>query len=155
MKILRCAFVVTLLCLLIPGVVHAQAQKLDDSASQVLGGIVRMQWLDPAPSASGSNLVAGQVTVLVSLDVAAWRGRNVRIYQVLGKQAMPMRAEWSARGPLMPGAMADGERALVYSGPILEDRLSDTFVITIVADGNLLERTETLDFSFEIELEGQ
>lgn len=132
-----------------------QAQPVDDSASQVLGGLVRMQWLDPAPVAGASNLVAGQVTVLVSLDVSPWRNRNVRIYQRLAKQAAPMRVEWTARGPLMPGAMADGERSLVYAGPVTGDRLADTFVITVFADGQLLEKPELLDFSFELELEGQ
>ncbi|GGA70329.1 hypothetical protein GCM10011521_05570 [Arenimonas soli] len=128
-------------------------QRVDDSASQVLGGLVRMQWLDAAPG--NGNLMAGQVTVLVRLDTSPWLGRNVRIYQVLAKQATPVRVEWSARGPLLPGAFSDGERALVYAGPVTEGSLSDTFVLTIFADGNLLERPEVLDFYFEIELEGQ
>lgn len=132
-----------------------QAHPVDDSASQVLGGLVRMQWLDAAPVAGASNVVAGQVTVLVSLDVSPWRNRNVRIYQRLAKQAMPVRVEWTARGPLMPGALADGERSLVYAGPVTADRLSDTFVFTLFADGQLLEKPELLDFSFELELEGQ
>ena len=129
------------------------AQRVDDSGSQVLGGLVRMQWLDASPGSS--NLMAGQVTVLVRLDVSPWVGRNVRIYQVLAKQATPVRVEWTARGPLLPGAFADGERALVYAGPVTENSLSDTFVLTIFADGSLLERPEVLDFYFEIELEGQ
>lgn len=128
-------------------------QRVDDSASQVLGGLVRMQWLDAAPGQG--NLMAGQVTVLVRLDTSPWLGRNVRIYQVLGKQATPVRVEWTARGPLLPGAFSDGERALVYAGPVTSGTLSDTFVMTIFADGGLLERPEVLDFHFEIELEGQ
>lgn len=129
------------------------AEPVDDSASQVLGGLTRLEWVDPAPGAS--NLMAGQVTVLVRLDVSPWQGRNVRIYQSLAKQTMPLRVEWTARGPLLPGALADGERALVYAGPITTPSLTDTFVLSIYADGQLFERPEVLDFSFEIELEGQ
>ncbi|GAB2659454.1 hypothetical protein [Arenimonas aestuarii] len=128
-------------------------QRVDDSASQVLGGLVRMQWMDAAPG--NGNLMAGQVTVLARLDTSPWLGRNVRIYQVLDKQATPVRVEWTTRGPLLPGALSDGERALVYAGPVAEGSLSDTFVLTIFADGSLLERPEVLDFHFEIELEGQ
>ena len=142
--------------LLLPAATWAQqAHPVDDSASQVLGGLVRMQWLDPAPVAGASNLVAGRVTVLVSLDVSPWRNRNVRIYQHLGKQATPVRAEWTARGPLLPGAVNDGERALVFAGMVTTDRLSDTFELTLYADGTLLDKPELLDFSFELELEGQ
>ena len=144
------------LTLLAPALASAQqAQRVDDSASQVLGGLLRMQWLDPAPVAGASNLVAGQVTVLVNLDVSPWRGRSVRIYQTLDKQALPVRVEWTARGPMLPGAMADGERSLVFAGVPTADQLSDTFVFTIFADGSQLDRPELLDFSFELEVEGQ
>lgn len=129
------------------------AERVDDSGSQVLGGLTRLEWLDPAPG--NNNLMAGKVTVLVRLDVAAWQGRNVRIYQALDRQPMPVRVEWTARGPLLQGAMADGERALVYAGPLSGPILSDTFVLTIYADGQLFERPEVLDFTFEIEREGQ
>lgn len=148
-------------CILLLGLLSASlsafsalaAERVDDSGTQVLGGLTRLEWMDPSPGAS--NVMAGQVTVLVRLDVSPWQGRNVRIYQRLSKQAMPVRVEWTARGPLLPGAMADGERALVYSGPVTGATLSDTFVLTILADGQLFERPEVLDFSFEIELEGQ
>jgi|TARA_R100000455_G_scaffold13388_1_gene6057 hypothetical protein len=129
------------------------AERVDDTGTQVLGGLTRLEWVDPSPGAS--NVMAGQVTVLVRLDVSPWQGRNVRIYQTLSKQTMPVRVEWTARGPLLPGAMSDGERGLVYSGPVTGPTLSDTFVLTILTDGQLFERPEVLDFAFEIELEGQ
>lgn len=129
------------------------AERVDDSGSQVLGGLTRLEWASTAPGAS--NLMTGQVTVLVRLDVAPWQGRNVRIYQALDPQSTPVRVEWTARGPLLPGAMADGERSLVYAGPVTGTTLSDTFVFTVHADGQLFERPEVLKFSFEIELEGQ
>lgn len=144
---------VALLLVLAPVHSPLAAERVDDSGSQVLGGLTRLEWASAAPGAS--NLMTGQVTVLVRLDVSPWQGRNVRIYQALNRQSMPVRVEWTARGPLLPGAMADGERSLVYAGPVTGTTLSDTFVFTIHADGQLFERPEVLDFSFEIELEGQ
>ena len=56
-------------------------------------------------------------------------------------------------GPLLPGTLRDGERTLVYSGPIASNRLEDTFRMTIQADGERVLRPQDLVFSFEIELE--
>lgn len=131
---------------------QAQAVRIDDSSSQVLSGLVRMKWENPAPG-SGDMLV-GQVTVLVRLDTSPFKGRSGRIYHVLGRQATPVEASWTARGPLLPGAVSEGERTLVYAGPITTDLIEDTFVLTIRADGNLLSRPEQLEFSFEFEAEG-
>lgn len=131
---------------------HAQAVRIDDSSSQVLSGLVRMKWENPAPGSS--DMLVGQVTVLVRLDTSPFKGRSGRIYHVLGRQATPVEASWTTRGPLLPGAVSEGERTLVYAGPITTDLIEDTFVLTIRADGNLLSRPEQLEFSFEFEAEG-
>jgi len=131
----------------------AQAVRLDDSGSQVLTGLVRMKWEDPTPGRS--DMLVGQVTVLVRIDTSELRGRSGRIFHVLGRQATPVEASWTARGPLLPGQLKDGERALVYSGPINTDLLEDTFVLTLRADANLLSRPEQLNFHFEFEADGQ
>ena len=141
------------LFLLSAGAARAQAVRLDDSASQVLTGLVRMQWEDPAPGRS--DMLVGQVTVLVRIDTSELRGRSGRIFHVLGRQATPVEASWTARGPLLPGQLKDGERALVYAGPISTDLLEDTFVLTLRADANLLSRPEQLEFHFEFEADGQ
>jgi hypothetical protein len=131
----------------------AQAQRVDDSASQVLSPLVRMKWEDLAPG--GSNDLVGQVTVLVRLDVSPWRGRNARIYHVLSPQPQGrVHASWTTRGALLAGSLRDGERTLVFSGPITTDMLEDTFVIQLRADGDQMVRPEQLEFSFEIEAEG-
>ena len=111
-----------------------------------------MKWEDPAPGRS--DMLVGQVTVLVRLDTSPFKGRSGRIYHVLGREATPVQASWTARGPLLPGALSDGERALVYAGPITTDLIEDTFVLTLRADANLLSRPEQLEFHFEFEAEG-
>lgn len=133
---------------------RAQAYPVDDSASVVLGSDVRMRWDEAAPRNGRAGWLTGQVTVLVRLDVRAWRGRNARIYQVLPPQpGAQVIAEWTSHGVLLPGRLRAGERALVYAGPVTSDELADTFRITLRADGETLGRTESLDFSFEIEPE--
>ena len=131
-----------------------QTYPVDDSGSQVIGNNVRMKWDSVVPRPGQVSTVTGHLTVLVRLDVSPWRGRQARIYQTLPAQpGGPVTARWSSRGTLLAGQLRDGERALVYAGPILSDRLEDTFRLTIQADGDRLVRTEQLRFSFEIELE--
>lgn len=132
----------------------AQSQRVDDSGTQVLGGLVRMKWESVAPQPGKANLLVGQITVLVRLDMSPWRGRRGRLYQELSKQPSPVTASWTTRGALLPGAVRDGERTLVYAGSVDADRFEDTFILTIQADADLLSRPEQLEFSFTFEPEG-
>lgn len=133
----------------------AQVFPVDDSASQVLdSGPLKMRWDTLVPRPGQPATMTGQTVVLVRLDVAQWRGRRGRIYQRLAPVPNgPITAVWSANGPLLPGRVRDGERALVFSGAIGSDRIEDTFRITIQADGSRVLRPQDLVFSFEIEPE--
>lgn len=137
------------------GATAAQSHRVDDSASQVLqSGPVKMRWDSLVPRPGEPPTIRGQTTVLVRLDVSPWQGRNARIYQVLAPvPSGPVTVKWSASGPLLPGTVRDGERSLVYSGPILSPLFQDTFVLTIEANGERVQRPQDLDFYFEIELE--
>lgn len=135
-------------------VAFAQTFLVDDSASQVLGGNVRMKWDSVVPQRGQSSGMTGQLTVLVRLDVSPWVGRNARIYKKLPPQsAGPIQASWTSRGVLQPGMLRDGERTLVYSGPLLTERLEDTLQVTLRADGDRMPDYSQVTFSFEIELE--
>lgn len=126
---------------------------VDDSASQVLDPTIDMAWETPARSLSMSRpAVEGETVVLVRLNVAAWMHQNVRIYLTSPiPPSGPVDVAWTTRGLLQPGALRSGERALVYTGPITTERLEDTFQMTFRADGQRLERTESLSFLFELE----
>ncbi len=132
----------------------AQTYPVDDSGSQVLGSNVRMKWDSVVPRPGQPSTMTGHLTVLVRLDVSPWRGRSGRIYKKLAPQPNgPVRAQWTSRGVLMPGQLRDGERTLVYNGPIVADRLEDTLMVTLQADGDRLPDQSQLNFTFEIELE--
>lgn len=137
--------------------VAAQTYPVDDSASEVLQpGLVPMRWDSLVPRPGQPSTISGQVVVRVRLDVSPWRGRQARIYQKLpAMPSGPVTARWTADGPLLAGTLRDGERTLVYSGPIESNRLEDTFRMTLQADGDRALRPQSLAFSFEIEPEPQ
>lgn len=136
------------------GTAAAETFPVDDSRSQVLDNNIRMQWESVAPGRGRSTNVVGQTTVLLRLDVAPWRGRSGRIFMLLPARAeSPIEARWTTRGYLQPGLLRSGERALVFAGVITADQVEDTLVLRITTDGERLERDETLQFSFEIEVD--
>jgi hypothetical protein len=144
----------TALALLACGVTQAETFAVDDSRSQVLDSNVRMLWESLAPGRGRSDLVVGQSTVIVRLDVAAWQGRQGRIFMLLPpRPEAPIEARWTTRGPLQPGLLHSGERTTVFAGPITGALIEDTMVIRISTDGDRLERDESLEFSFEIEVD--
>lgn len=133
---------------------NAATYRVDDSGSQVMNPNVQMRWDASVPGAQGRG-VTGALEVALRLDVAAWRGRNGRIYMILpASPSGPLRATWTTQGPLLPGQLIAGERALIYAGPIADDALRDRLRLTVQADGQRLERVETLNFTFEIDLDG-
>lgn len=132
----------------------AQALPVDDRASEVLGGPLRMRWDAPAGRHPVATTVSGDVAVQVRLDVAPWQGRQARIFMTLPPQAgTRVDVSWTTRGVLLPGALRDGERALVFAGLLRAPQLEDRQHLMIRADAARLVRPEQLHFAFEIELE--
>jgi len=130
-----------------------ETRHVDDSQSQVLGQTLRLKPIAPYSRGAQANVVAGNVTVVVRLDVAAWKGRQGRIYMTLPEQSgEAITATWTTRGRLMPGALRSGERTPVYAGLIQADALEDTLRLTIQADERRLPQNAQLAFAFEIDL---
>ncbi len=134
--------------------VYTQTFKVDDSASQVLGGPVAMKWESFVPRPGQDDALMGTMTVLVRLDVSPWKGRTARIYHIFpAHPSGPFIARWTTQGRLLPGTIRDGERALVYSGPIQTDVIEDTFRVLVQTSSGRLSRQEQLAFGFEIDVE--
>ncbi len=126
---------------------------VDDSASQVQGSNLRMQWDALVPRAGQPSTISGVVNVIVRLNVSQWRGHQGRIYMVLPAQPSgPLTASWTTRGPLQPGVVQAGERMLVYAGPIQSDVIEDALRLTLQTDGRSLVRPQHVAFSFEIDV---
>jgi hypothetical protein len=149
----RAAVLWTALAMLAGGPAQAETFPVDDSRSQVLDTNIRMFWESLAPGRGRSSLVVGQTTVVVRLEVAPWAGRSGRIFmQLPARPDAPIEARWTTRGPLQPGLLRSGERATVFAGPIPAGLIEDTLVIRLSTDGDSLVRDESLEFSFEIEV---
>lgn len=130
----------------------AEMHRVDDSSTQVLSRQVRLKWDDPTPHRGARTSVSGDLVVLVRLDVSPWAGRNGRVFLSLPvATTVPVSATWTTRGPLLPGTLRPGDRALVYAGPIPAGRLEDTLHFVLQADGRDLVHREQLDFMFEID----
>ncbi len=127
---------------------------VDDSQSVVSRPSVTMRWDSPLPRPGHPDTATGQLLVDVVLDVSAFRGRSGKIYMKLPTQPFGrVLTSWQSRRALLaPGQLRDGERALVWSGTITTDRLTDGLLLSISVDGNQLWRTEQLHYSFEIEI---
>ena len=138
---------------LAPQMVLAQAARVDDSASQVLGHTLKLRWDDPVPRNDSVRTMSGTITVHVRLDVRPWAGQQVRIYKKLGTSpGARVLVRWTSQGRLMPGQLRQGERSLVYAGPITSGELQDVLQLSVIADGSRLqEGREILDFDFELE----
>ena len=151
---MRMHLLVGLACTLLAATVSAQTYRVDDSASQVLGGPLRLKPITPMPRGERATALFGQTSVLVRLDVAPWKGRRGRIYMSLPQQADgQVVATWGTQGRLLPGSLRSGERTLVYAGPIDAGMLEDTLRLRIQADSRGLARNGQLAFSFEIDLD--
>ena len=151
---MRMHLLVGLACTLLAATVSAQTYRVDDSASQVLGGPLRLKPITPMPRGELATALFGQTSVLVRLDVAPWKGRRGRIYMSLPQQADgQVVATWGTQGRLLPGTLRSGERTLAYAGPIDADMLEDTLRLRIQADSRGLARNGQLAFSFEIDLD--
>ena len=153
---MRLRLPIGLACALLAATVSAQTYRVDDSASQVLGGPLRLKPITPMPHGELATALFGETGVLVRLDVAPWKGRRGRIYMSLPQQpGGQIIAAWNTQGRLLPGVVRSGERTLVYAGPIDTDMLEDTLRLRIQADGRGLARGQQLAFSFEIDLDAQ
>ncbi|MEH6414659.1 hypothetical protein [Pseudomonas sp. CGJS7] len=132
----------------------AATHRVDDTGSVVLAPNVQMRWDSPLPGGGAGSGVTGVLDVALRLNVAAWRGRVGRIYMSLpASPSGSLNVAWTAQGRLLSGQLRAGERGLVYSGLIPDAALEDRLRLTLHTDGQRLQRAETLNFTFEIDLD--
>ncbi len=142
------------LCMILAHANTARAEtfRLDDSMSQVFPPSADWDWA-PFSARSGNTTLQMHLRVNVRIDTRAWVGKQVRIFMVLPQEAGgPVSATWEARGPLLPGRLNSGERALVYSGTLGASVLEDTLNVRLTTDARLrTATTRRVAFSFELD----
>ena len=128
---------------------------VDDSGTQVLSPMVKMQWEEPIPSRDRvpSTTIVGQFSVRLRLNTQPWAGKVGKIFITLNTPPSgPVRSNFRAQNQLLDGSVQSGQRTLVYSG-IIPRLIEEPMVFDVMADGNRVVRPEQLDFSFEIDVQ--
>lgn len=132
---------------------QAATYRVDDTGTFVSQPVTPMRWRQLAPGRSGDHMMEGRVSAALRLNLSAWVGRPARIYLSLaptdGEQLV---ATWRTQGRLLPGTVRGGGRTLVFEGVVRESFLQESIVLDLMADGRKVERAQSLQFFFEIEV---
>lgn len=132
---------------------NAATYRVDDTGTVVGQAVTPMRWRQPVPGRVADNTIEGQVSVALRLNLSQWVMRQARIYMLLAPtENERLVATWRTQGRLLPGSMRGGDRVLVFEGVVREPFLQETILLNLTADGRALERAQSLQFNFEIEM---
>ncbi|MGO9513889.1 MAG: hypothetical protein ACLP2F_09645 [Steroidobacteraceae bacterium] len=132
---------------------QAKPITIDDSGTAALEPSVSLRWRSATPPRSGiDNLMVGNTTIRVRINVMPWLHRSGRIYLSLpAQQPGPIGASWITQGRFLPGQIRSGNRALVYAGPITTPFMEDVLQFQFTVDGTLIRRSFPVTFHFEMD----
>ena len=131
----------------------AKTTLIDDAGTQSLEPAVSLRWKSLEPSRrAADNLLIGNTTIRVHLNVLPWLHRQGRIYLTLPAQAPgPIGAVWNTRGTFRAGQLRSGNRVLLYAGPISAPFLEDVFTLQFSIDAALVRRAFPVNLRFEMD----
>ncbi|GAA4353519.1 hypothetical protein GCM10023165_43810 [Variovorax defluvii] len=145
--------VATLLGLATAAPAGAATFRVDDTGTFLSQPSTPMRWRQLAPGRAGDHTVEGRVTVALRLNLSPWLNRPARLFMGLAPtEGLQMSASWRTQGRLLPGTLRGGSRTLVFEGVVRDAFLQESIVLDLVADGRTLERAQSLQFFFEIEV---
>jgi hypothetical protein len=127
--------------------------RVDDTGTYVSQPVTPMRWRQLAPGRAGDHTIEGRVAVALRLNLSPWLHRPARIYMSLAPtEGEQLVAAWRTQGRLLPGTVRGGSRTLVFEGVVREAFLQESLVLDLTADGRKVERAQSLQFFFEIEV---
>lgn len=137
------------------------AERLDDSPSPRQQVVAQIAWAERAGHPVGEDrlnaLVARVSAFELRLDTRAYVGQQARIYVRLPQAlagydvAFPARLSWQARGTFLSGEAEQGQRGLLYEGPISAGQMGDILDFSILLDARSYDGTLALTLDYEIE----
>ena len=131
----------------------ATTYRVDDTGTYLSQPTAPMRWRQLAPGRAGDSTVEGRATVALRLNLSPWLNRPARLYIGLAPtEGEQMVATWRTQGRLLPGTVRGGGRTLVFEGLVREPFLQESIVLDLTADGRSVERAQSLQFFFEIEV---
>lgn len=152
-RLLLCCLAAALLLAAVPHVRAASTVRVDDSGTVVSQPVVAMRWRKPAPSRAQDHHVDAEIRVALRLNMAPFQNQAVRLFMGLAPvNADPVTASWRTQGRLLPGTVSSGGRTLVFNGVVTSARFEETIDLLLTTDGRNLDRTQALQFYFEVDL---
>ncbi|KWT98650.1 MULTISPECIES: hypothetical protein [unclassified Variovorax] len=131
----------------------ATTHRVDDTGTYLSPPTTPMRWRQLAPGRAGDNTVEGRATVALRLNLSPWLNRPARLYMGLAPtEGEQMIAAWRTQGRLLPGSVRGGGRTLVFEGVVREPFLQESIELDLSADGRSVDRAQSLQFFFEIEV---
>jgi hypothetical protein len=131
----------------------AATYRVDDTGTYLSQPTTPMRWRQLVPGRAGDHTVEGRVNVALRLNLSPWLNRQARLYMGLAPtEGEQMVATWRTQGRLLPGTVRGGGRTLVFEGVVRESFLQESIVLDLMADGRTVERAQSLQFFFEIEV---
>ncbi|VTU16995.1 hypothetical protein H6CHR_00663 [Variovorax sp. PBL-H6] len=145
--------IAALFALALQAAAHAATYRVDDTGTYLSQPTTPMRWRQLAPGRAGDNTVDGRLAVALRLNLSPWLNRSARLYMGLAPtEGEQMVATWRTQGRLLPGTVRGGGRTLVFEGAVREPFLHESIVLDLMADGRAVERAQSLQFYFEIEV---
>jgi len=139
-------------CIIWLAAAEAKTTVIDDSGTLPYNAALAMHWQPLGPRGAASNVLTGTLQLRVRLNVSPWLRHTGRVYLVLpAQQPGAMNVSWTTQGRLLPGQLATGGRALVYSGPITTPFIEDVVQLTIAVDARRMQQAYSVNFRFEID----
>ncbi|MDR6857669.1 hypothetical protein [Variovorax guangxiensis] len=147
------ALAIALIALAIAAPAAAATYRVDDTGTYLSQPTTPMRWRQLVPGRAGDHTVEGRVNVALRLNLSPWLNRPARLYMGLAPtEGEQMVATWRTQGRLLPGTVRGGGRTLVFEGVVREPFLQESIVLELMADGRAVERAQSLQFFFEIEV---
>ncbi len=133
-----------------------QTFPVDDSLTFVEAPGPQLRWKSPATGRIDRHTLEATASVRVVLNVQRWIGTPARIFMVMPRQHHSgIAVRWTTTGLLLSGALASGERRLVFEGAIPSLGIEDRLALLITTDARGHGSATRTAFSFEIEVEGK
>jgi hypothetical protein len=127
--------------------------RVDDTGTYLSQPVTPMRWRQLAPGRAADHTVEARVGVALRLNLSPWLNRPARIYMSLAPtEGEQLVATWRTQGRLLPGTVRGGSRTLVFEGVVRDAFLQESIVLDLTADGRKVERAQSLQFFFEIEV---
>lgn len=127
--------------------------KVSEIGTVVSDPVINMRWRQPSPGRGDDQTVEGSVRVDLRLNLEPWLNRPARLFMVMApSETGRIVTRWTSQGRLLPGTVASGERAVIFDGIAGPAVLTESLLLTFEADGQRLDRRQTLNFHFEIEV---